>query len=48
MIKDLSDMTKKAVDKTGKDLYGKKFHSNTLLKPQILLRQICNYFPSNK
>ena len=38
IIKNLSDMTKKAIDKTGKNLYGEKLDSNTLLKPQILFK----------
>ena len=38
IIKNLSDMTKKAIDKTVKDLYQEKFQSNTLLKPQILFK----------
>ncbi len=37
-MENLSDLTKRAVDKTGKDLYGKSFNVKTLKKPQILFK----------
>lgn len=40
IVKNLSNMTKEAIDKTGKDLYGKKLNSKTLEKPQILFKDI--------
>ena len=37
-MKNLSDLTKRAVDKTGNDLYGKSLNVKTLKKPQILFK----------
>ena len=37
-MKNLSDLTKRAVDKTGKNLYGKNLNVKTLQKPQVLFK----------
>ena len=38
IMKNLSDITKRAIDKTGNDLYGKNLSVKTLKKPQILFK----------